>query len=63
MDTTIAASTIATMSWLFLTRESVRQAPPYDSAQPWSRERELSLYQHYGRSGYWAGSAVLEPLI
>jgi hypothetical protein len=36
-----------------LTRESVRDAPIYDPNVEWSREFDLKLYQHYGRSGYW----------
>ncbi len=40
-----------------LTRESVKGAPTYDPDQPWSRPRELGLYRHHGRAGYWAGSA------
>lgn len=43
-----------------LTRESVKLAPPYDSAAELNREREMGLYGHYGRRGYWAGSAGLE---
>ena len=44
-----------------LTRESVKNAPPYDSTAELNRQREESLYAHYGRNGYWAGSVVLEP--
>lgn len=42
-----------------LSRESVKGAPVYDPSAIWSRELDRSLYQHYGRPGYWAGSAVL----
>jgi hypothetical protein len=36
-----------------LTRAQVQSAPPYDPAMPWSRALDTSLYQHYGRTGYW----------
>ena len=40
-----------------LSRESIRNAPPYDSTSDWGRDQEMELYRHYGRSGYWAGSS------
>ena len=43
-----------------LSRDSIKTAPIYDPALDWSREQELDLYRHYGRSGYWAGSTVYE---
>lgn len=46
-----------------LDRESIKNSPPYDSTSDWDRDQELGLYRHYGRSGYWAGSAVLDPVI
>jgi uncharacterized protein YrrD len=33
----------------------VQGAPPYDPNMPWSRLLDTSLYQHYGRTGYWSG--------
>ena len=42
-----------------LTRESVKNAPPYDSTAELNRQREAGLYEHYGRSGYWDGSPRL----
>ena len=42
-----------------LSRESVKGAPVYDPDAMWSRELDRSLYRHYGRTGYWAGSAAL----
>ena len=42
-----------------LSRESVKGAPGYDPDAMWSRELDRSLYRHYGRTGYWAGSAAL----
>ena len=41
-----------------LSRDSVKDAPAYDSSAELNREREMKLYSHYGRSGYWAGSDV-----
>ena len=46
-----------------LSRESAKNAPPYDSANDWGRDQELSLCGHYGRRGYWAGSHLLETKI
>ena len=43
-----------------LSRASIKNAPVYDPAAVWSSEQDLSLYQHHGRSGYWAGSTHLE---
>ena len=48
---------------LDLSRESIKNSPPYDAATDWSREQDLSLYRHYGRSGYWAGDSALESVI
>jgi uncharacterized protein YrrD len=46
-----------------LSRDSVKEAPVYDSSAEMNRKREMNLYAHYGRSGYWAGSDVLERQI
>jgi len=43
-----------------LSRESIKVSPRYDPDLAWSRELDESLYQHYRRTGYWAGSTVLE---
>lgn len=37
-----------------LTRASIQQAPPYDSSAELNRQREMGLYDHHGRKGYWA---------
>ncbi len=42
-----------------LSRESVKGAPVYDPDAIWSRELDRNLYRHYGRTGYWAGSAAV----
>lgn len=46
-----------------LSLESIRNAPPYDPTVVWNRDQERKLYEHYGRNGYWAGSAVFAPAI
>ena len=43
-----------------LTRRAVKDAPPYDSAVPPSRDQEMDLYQHHGRNGYWTDEAKFE---
>jgi|HubBroStandDraft_4_1064222.scaffolds.fasta_scaffold116279_1 hypothetical protein len=37
-----------------VTRQALKNAPPYDSSIPPSREQEITLYQHHVRAGYWA---------
>ncbi len=46
-----------------LSRESIKNAPPYDANSDWGRNQEEALYRHHGRSGYWAGSAVHETKV
>jgi hypothetical protein len=43
-------------------RDSIKNAPTYDQTLDWNRDQEMGLYQHYGRRGYWASSAVLGNL-
>ncbi len=45
-DTTVSVS---------LTRQEVKDAPPYDAAVPLDRDQEFGIFKHYGRPGYWAG--------
>ena len=42
-----------------LSRDSIKGAPVYNPDTMWSREQDRNLYQHYGRTGYWAGTAAL----
>jgi len=62
----IAPQWIRDMSWLDttvsvkLTRQAVKDAPPYDSAVPLDRDREIGLYKHHDRTGYWADEVKLE---
>ena len=46
-----------------VTRESVKNAPHYESATALNRERESGLYRHYGRTAYWADEEILESLV
>jgi hypothetical protein len=38
-----------------LTRQAVKDAPPYDPAAQLDRDQELGIHEHYGRPAYWAG--------
>ena len=37
-----------------LTRQTVKDAPPYNSVEQLNREQELAIFKHYGLTGYWA---------
>jgi sporulation protein YlmC with PRC-barrel domain len=60
----IAPPWIEAVSWsdgkvsVDLTRQSVREAPPYDSASQLDRQQEQGIYEHYGRLGYWTTTGV-----
>lgn len=60
-DVLVAPQWIQSVSWVDqtvavdLTRDTLKQAPPYDSAVPLSREMEIAVYKHYGRTAYWPG--------
>ena len=62
----IAPQWIQHMSWsertvsVNLTRQSVKDAPPYHSAVMLDRGGEMSLHKHYKRAGYWADEVTLE---
>jgi hypothetical protein len=55
----VAPAWIDSVSWpdarvrLDLTREAVKQSPPYIPTQPLHREDEIRLYDYYGRPFYW----------
>jgi hypothetical protein len=36
-----------------LTRQEVKEAPPYNPAVQVDRKMEMYIYNHYGRPGYW----------
>jgi hypothetical protein len=62
----IAPKWIQHVSWsehivtVNLTRQSVKDAPPYQSAATLDRGGEISLHKHYKRAGYWADEVKLE---
>jgi hypothetical protein len=62
----IAPQWIRDMSWpdstvsVRLTRHAVKDAPPFDSAEPLNRDQEMGLYRHHGRTGYWADAVNLD---
>jgi hypothetical protein len=62
----IAPRWIQNVSWpertvsLNLTRQSVKDAPPYHSAATLDRDQEIGLHKHYKRAGYWADEVRLE---
>jgi hypothetical protein len=37
-----------------LTRQAVKEAPPYNSVEQLNREQEMAIFKHYGLTGYWA---------
>ncbi|MDZ4730203.1 MAG: PRC-barrel domain-containing protein [Xanthomonadales bacterium] len=46
-----------------LTRQAVKDAPPYDSTAQLDRTQEMGIHEHYGRSGYWADEVESEAEI
>ncbi len=60
----IAPEWIHDVSWsdgmvsLTLTRQKVKDAPPYDSAFRVDRMHEVSVYKHYGTMAYWVKEQV-----
>ncbi len=62
-DVLIAPQWIKDVSWpeatvsIDLTRQAVKDAPPYDSADQLNRKHEVGLYDHYGHAKYWETDA------
>lgn len=60
----IAPDLIHDMSWpdgavsLNLTRQKIKDAPPYDPAYKVERMHEASIYKHYGNMAYWVKEQV-----
>jgi len=56
----VAPQWIRDVSWshsnvtIALSREALKDAPPYDEASPLDRGQEIELFEYYGRPGYWA---------
>ena len=42
-----------------MTRQALKDAPPYDSRVPLGRQHELDTYGHHGRPGYWPDEVKL----
>jgi uncharacterized protein YrrD len=55
----IAPQWIKGMRWVAatvsvdLSRDAIKNAPPYDAAKPLLRQQEIDTYQHHRRSAYW----------
>ncbi len=43
-----------------LTRQAVKNSPPYDMAAQLDRQQETRIYKHYGRPGYWVAEGERE---
>jgi hypothetical protein len=62
----IAPRWIQGINWLdatvsvTLSQQAVKDAPLYDRAVPFSRDLEMALYEHHGRTGYWAEEVNFE---
>lgn len=60
----IAPDWIHAVSWsdetvsLTITRQQVKDAPPYDPSIPVDRTHEISVYKHYGNMAYWAKEQI-----
>jgi hypothetical protein len=65
----IAPQWIKNVSWsettvaVDLTRQAVKDAPPYDSKARLDRTQEMGIHEHYGRPGYWAAEGKREAAI
>jgi hypothetical protein len=55
----VAPQWISDVSWshskvtIALSREALKDAPPYDGTSTPDREQEIELFEYYGRPGYW----------
>jgi hypothetical protein len=62
----IAPQWIQNVSWsdakvsVDLTRQAVKDAPPYDAAVRLERKQEAGIYKHYRRVGYWPDEMISE---
>lgn len=58
----VSPSWITGVSWsqnqvtVDLTREQIKNSPPYHKGQPMNREQESVLFNYYGRPTYWEGT-------
>jgi hypothetical protein len=62
----IAPEWIEDMDWatstvtVHLTRQAIKDSPPYHSATLLQRDEETDIHKHYGRDGYWSREAMHE---
>ena len=60
----VAPQWIDTVSWgtktvsIGVTRQAIKDAPYYDAASQLDRQQEQSMYEHYGRPGYWTTRGI-----
>jgi len=60
----IAPQWITTVSWsdakvsVDLTRQAIKDAPPYDSLAQLDRQQEQSIYEHHDRPDYWTTKSI-----
>jgi len=48
--------------FLTISRETIKQAPPYTEASLLTRDYETRLHRHYNRQGYWVDEPIaMEP--
>jgi sporulation protein YlmC with PRC-barrel domain len=59
----VAPQWIKDVSWsdttvsINLTRQVIKDAPPYDPTLQLDREQEIDIFKHYGHPGYWIDEA------
>ena len=62
-DVLVSPQWIEAVSWpdakvsVDLTRQAVKDSPPYNAAAHLDREQEQAMHEHYGRPGYWTVEA------
>ncbi len=62
----VAPQWIEIVSWLEatvsvdLTRQAIKDSPPYVHTTPLHRQQEAGLFEHYGRRSYWADDLILD---
>ncbi len=65
----IAPQWITAVSWsdakvsVDLTRQAIKEAPPYDSAAHLGRQQEQSIDEHHGRPDYWTTKSARDAVV
>jgi hypothetical protein len=69
-DVLVSPEWIERVSWsesmvtLALSRQAIKDSPPYDADALPDRDAESAVYLHYGRNGYWRGGReTANPLV